>query len=121
MGVYFDGGNRLQRGSGVGGWLKLASRLFSPFARVAKKAIESNTGRKIVNAVKEQAIDSSMNIASDIAKGRNIKESIGDEFENAKSNSKRKALEIGVDYLKNSDIKTKKRKKTFKEQVKEEE
>ena len=118
MGLYFDGGNRLQRGSGVGGWLKLASRLFSPLARVAKKALESNTGKKIVNAVKEQAIDSSINIATDIVKGRNLKDSIGDEFENAKSNSKRKALEIGVDYLKDNNNKTKKRKIQLKSKLK---
>ena len=118
MGIYFDGGDRLQRGTGVGGWLKLASRLFSPLARVTKKALESNTGKKIVNAVKEQAIDSSINIATDIAKGRNLKESIGDEFENVKSNSKRKAIEIGTDYLKDNDNKRKKKKMQSKGKLK---
>ena len=86
MGIYFDGGDRLQRGRGVGGLLKLASKLFSPLTRIAKKAIQSNTGKQITNAVKEQAIQSSINVASDIAKGRNIKDSIEDEFENAKTN-----------------------------------
>ena len=118
MGVYFAGGDRLQRGSGVGGLLKLASRLFSPLARVAKKALNSNTGRKIVNAVKEQAIDSSINIATDIAKGRNLKESLEDEFENAKSNSKRKAIGIGIDYLKGNTNKRKKRKIELKSKLK---
>ena len=100
MGIYFDGGDRLQRGRGVGGLLKLASKLFSPLTRIAKKAIQSNTGKQITNAVKEQAIQSSINVASDIAKGRNIKDSIEDEFENAKTNSKKRAFEIGIDYLK---------------------
>ena len=118
MGVYFDGGGRLQRGSGVGGFLKLASRLFSPLARVAKKALESNTGRKLVKAVKEQAIDSSINIATDIAKGRNLKDSLEDEFENAKSNSKRKAIGIGLDYLKGNENTRKKRKIQIKSKLK---
>ena len=87
-------------------------------ARVTKKALESNTGKKIVNAVKEQAIDSSINIATDIAKGRNLKESIGDEFENVKSNSKRKAIEIGTDYLKDNDNKRKKKKMQSKGKLK---
>ena len=118
MGVYFDGGDRLQRGSGIGGFLKLASRLFSPLARVAKKALNSNTGRKLVKAVKEQAIDSSINIATDIAKGRNLKDSLEDEFENAKSNSKRKAIGIGLDYLKGNDNTRKKRKIQLKSKLK---
>ena len=66
MGIYFDGGERLQRGRGIGGLLKLASKLFSPLARVAKKALQSNTGKKLANAVKEQAIESSINVASDL-------------------------------------------------------
>ena len=110
MGIYFDGGDRLQRGRGVGGLLKLASKLFSPLTRIAKKAIQSNTGKQITNAVKEQAIQSSINVASDIAKGRNIKDSIEDEFENAKTNSKKRAFEIGIDYLKGRDN-TKRKKK----------
>ena len=110
MGIYFDGGERLQRGRGIGGLLKLASKLFSPLARVAKKALQSNTGKKLANAVKEQAIESSINVASDLAKGKDLRQSFQDEFENAKASSKKRAIDIGIDYLKGSE-KRKKRKK----------
>ena len=96
----FVGGDRLQRGRGIGGILRIASRLFSPFAKVVKSALKSDTGRKIGNAVKEQAVESSINLVSDIAKGRNVKESLRDELENVKRNTKRKAVEIGLDELK---------------------
>ena len=76
--------------------LRLASKLFSPVARVVKNVLRSNTGKLIGNAVKEQAVESSINVVSDIAKGRNIKESLKDEIHNVKHNAKRKALDVGL-------------------------
>ena len=112
----FIGGERIQRGRGIGGILKIASKLFSPLMNVTKKALQTRTGKKIVNAVKEQAIDSSINIAQEIASGKNVKESLKDEFQNVKKNAKRKAVEIGSDYLKDAKKKSllnnKKKKKT---------
>lgn len=105
MGLYFVGGERIQKGKGIGGLLRFASKLFLPVSRVAKKAIQSNTGKKIIDAVKEQAVDSSINIASDIAKGKDIKDSLTNELENVKGNTKRKAVEIGLDYLKEKSAK----------------
>jgi hypothetical protein len=99
MGMYFAGTDRIQRGRGIGGLLKLASKLFTPLASFTKKALTSKVGEKVVKAVKKQAIDSSINIAKDLAAGKNVKESLKSEFENAKQNSKRKALETGSDYL----------------------
>ena len=96
----FIGGERVQRGKGIGGFMKIASRLFYPVVNIAKKALQSKTGRKIVDAVKEQAIDSSINIAKEIASGKNVKESLKDEFKNVKKNTKRKALEISADHIK---------------------
>jgi len=115
MALRFIGGDRIQRGRGVGGLLRLASKLFSPVARVVKNVLRSNTGKLIGNAVKEQAVESSINVVSDIAKGRNIKESLKDEIHNVKHNAKRKALEIGVSHLKNfssESDKFRKKKKT---------
>ena len=109
MGLYFVGGERIQKGRGIGGLLRFASKLFLPISRVAKKAIQSNTGKKIVDAVKEQAIDSSINIASDIAKGKDLKGSFSNEFENVKDKTKRKAVEIGLDYLKEKSAKNRKK------------
>lgn len=122
MALRFIGGHRIQRGRGVGGLLRLASKLFSPVARVVKNVLRSNTGKLIGNAVKEQAVESSINVVSDIAKGRNIKESLKDEIHNVKHNAKRKALEIGVSHLKNfsseSDKFRKKKKTTPKKKTK---
>ena len=99
MGLYFTGSDRIQRGRGIGGLLKIASKLFAPLASFTKKALTSKVGEKVVKAVKKQAIDSSINIAKDLAAGKNVKESLKSEFENAKQNSKRKALEMGSHYL----------------------
>ena len=78
------------------------------------KALKSQTGKKIINAVKNQAIDSSINVARDLAEGKGFKESLKDEYENAKTNAKRKALDIGSEYLKerNSGFSSRKRIRT---------
>lgn len=102
----FIGGDRLQRGRGIGGILRIASRLLSPIAKVVKSALHSDTGKKIGNAVKQQAIESSINLASDIAKGKTVKQSFKDELEKVKHNTKRKAVEIGLDHLKNYSTKS---------------
>ena len=109
MGLYFVGGERLQKGKGIGGLMRFASKLFLPISRVAKKAIQSNTGKKIVDAVKEQAIDSSINIATDIAKGKDLKGSLSNELENVKDKTKRKAVEIGLDFLNEKSAKNRKK------------
>lgn len=100
MGLYFAGGDRIQRGRGIGGLLRIASKLFSPIGSLAKKALESNNGKKIINAVKKQAIDSSINVVKDVTQGKQLGESLKDEFQNVKKNVKRKAIDIGIDVLK---------------------
>ena len=99
MGVYFTGGERLQRGKGIGGLLKVASKLFSPLASLAKKAVRSETGKQVLSAVKKQAIDSSINIANDIANGKSVKDSLDTELANVKQQTKRKAIELGSEFL----------------------
>ena len=103
MGMFFPGGKRIQRGRGIGGWLGIASKLFRPLGSLAVKAIKSPAGKKIVNAVKNQAIDSSINVANDLASGKGVKESLKDEFENVKESTKRKVLTIGSNYLKENN------------------
>ena len=114
MGVFFRGGERIQRGTGIGGWLRLASKLFTPLKNVAQKVLSSKTGKKVISSVKEQAIDSSINLAKDLAGGKDLKSSINDEMENVKDNVKRKAVDIGLDFLK---AKKKKQQKTKKKVV----
>ena len=114
MGDFFRGGERIQRGKGIGGWLRLASKLFTPLKNVAQKVLSSKTGKKVISSVKEQAIDSSINLAKDLAAGKDLKSSINDEMENVKDNVKRKAVDIGIDFLK---AKKKKHQKTKKKVV----
>ena len=111
MGLHFVGGERIQRGRGVGGLLKLATKLFFPVAKIAQKALKSKTGQKIVNAVKDQAVNSSMNIANELIQGKSIKDSFSNELKTVKKKAKRKAVEIGVDLVNNQNKKIKRKKK----------
>ena len=100
MGTFFRGGERIQRGKGIGGVLRIASKLFTPLKNIVQKALSSETGKKVISSVKEQAIDSSINLAKDLASGKDLKRSITDEIGNVKANAKRKAIDIGIDLLK---------------------
>ena len=113
MGLFFHGGERIQRGRGIGGLFRFASKLFKPLGTLAVKAVKSPAGKKIVNAVKNQAIDSSIKVAQDLVSGKSVKESLKDEFENVKETAKRKVLNLGTDYLRenNSSFLPKKEKK----------
>ena len=122
MGVLFVGGERLQRGRGIGGILKIAGRLFSPLKNLVGSVIKSEPGKQAVKALKKQAVASSLNIANNIASGKNIKESLKDELTEVKNKTKRKAFKIGSEYLstnyKNAESKPKK-KKIAKKNIKE--
>lgn len=111
MGAFFKGGERIQKGKGIGGWLRLATKLFTPLKNVAQKVLSSKTGKKVISSVKNQAIDSSINLAQDLASGKDLKRSITDEMENVKDNVKRKAVDIGIDFLKEKKKKHSKTKK----------
>ena len=69
MTLKFTGGEYLQRGRGLGGLLRLAKSVFSPIVRTVAKAANSNTGKSILNALKQQAIDSTVNLATDALRG----------------------------------------------------
>ena len=90
MSLRFVGSEHLQRGRGIGGLLRLMKSVFSPVAKsVGKKvvsAIKSSSGKKILNVLKDQAIDSSMTLASNALKGNDMNTSIQDELNNVKSN-----------------------------------
>ena len=49
MAPYFHGGERLQRGRGIGGLLRIASKLFRPMGTLTAKALKSQTGKKITS------------------------------------------------------------------------
>ena len=91
----FRGGERLQRGRGIGGLLRLAKGLFKPILKSAKAAITSNVAKAIGKAVTNQLVESGANIATDALMGNDVNESI----QRGLQNTKQKAV-AGVQNLK---------------------
>ena len=79
MSIRFSGGERFQRGRGIGGLLRIAKNLFQPIVKTIGRAVKSNTGRAIGNALKEQVIESGTNLAKDIILGNDLKEGVNRE------------------------------------------
>ena len=88
MSLRFRGGERLQRGRGIGGLLRLLKSVFSPLVKSAGKTIvkaaRSNTGKMIGNALKEQAIDSAVKLGDDAMRGEDMDVSLQNEMEHVK-------------------------------------
>ena len=87
MTLKFTGGEYLQRGRGLGGLLRLAKSVFSPIARTVVKAAKSNTGKSILNALKQQAIESTVNLATDALRGNDMSESFQGELGSIRENA----------------------------------
>ena len=84
MSLRFRGGERLQRGRGIGGLLRLVKSVFSPLVKTVAKAAKSNTGKALGNALKEQAISSAINLTGDVIQGNNLKESLKNELKSGR-------------------------------------
>ena len=87
MTLKFTGGEYLQRGRGLGGLLRLAKSVFSPIVRTVSKAANSNTGKSILNALKQQAIESTVNLATDALRGNDMSESFQGELSSIRENA----------------------------------
>ena len=95
MSLRFRGGERLQRGRGIGGLLHLAKGLLKPVVKSAKEAITSNTAKAIGKAVANQMVESGANIATDALMGNDMNESMYRELQNTRQNAA-----VGVQNLK---------------------
>ena len=95
MSLRFRGGERLQRGRGIGGLLRLAKGLLKPVVKSAKEAITPNTTKAIGKAVANQMVESGANIATDALMGNDINESMYRELQNTRQNAA-----VGVQNLK---------------------
>ena len=88
MSIRFRGGERLQRGRGIGGLLRLVKSVFSPlvksFGRTALKAATSKTGQKAIASIKEQALSSAANMTADAIRGNDLSESLQKEVSAAR-------------------------------------
>ena len=94
MSLRFRGGERLQRGRGIGGLLRLFKSVFSPLVKSAGKTIvkaaTSDTGKAVLRNIKDQAIDSAVKLTADAIRGEDMGESLQNEIQEVK----RKAADV---------------------------
>jgi len=94
MSLRFRGGERLQRGRGVGGLLRLFKSVFSPLVKSAGKTIvkaaTSDTGKAVLRNIKDQAIDSAVKLTTDAMRGEDMDVSVQNEMQQVK----RKAADV---------------------------
>ena len=88
MGIQFYGGERIQKGRGIGGLLRLLKSVFLPAVKSVGKTVlrtaKSDTGKMIAHALKEQAIESGINLASSALRGENLKNAAEAELQTSK-------------------------------------
>ena len=88
MGIQFYGGERVQKGRGIGGLLRLLKSVFMPAVKSVGKTVlraaKSDTGKMIGHALKEQAIESGINLATSALRGENLKNTVETEFQTSK-------------------------------------
>ncbi len=94
MSLRFRGGERLQRGRGIGGLLRLLKSVFSPLVKSAGKTIvkaaTSDTGKAVLRNIKDQAIDSAVKLTADAIRGEDMVVSLQNEMQQVK----RKAADV---------------------------
>ena len=109
MSIRFRGGERIQRGRGIGGLLRIAKGLFKPLAKGVQTALTSNAAKTAGKAIANQLVESGANIATAALMGNNVNDTLKRELEAGRHNAV-----IGVQNLKNSlnnvDTSEKKRK-----------
>ena len=88
MGIQFYGGERIQKGRGIGGLLRLLKSVFMPAVKSVGKTVlraaKSDTGKMIGRALKEQAIESGINLATSDLRGENLKDAAETELQTSK-------------------------------------
>ena len=97
MSIRFSGGDRFQRGRGIGGILRIAKNLFQPIIKTIGRAVKSNTGKAIGKAIKEQVIESGTNLATDVLRGNNLSEGLNREVNTFKERGA-----VGIEQLQKS-------------------
>ena len=97
MALRFRGGERLQRGRGIGGLLRVAKGLFKPLFKSAQTALTSNAAKAAGKAITNQLVESGANIATAALMGNNVNDTLKRELEAGRHNAV-----IGVQNFKNS-------------------
>ena len=97
MSIRFSGGERFQRGRGIGGLLRLAKGLFKPAMETIGRVVKSNTGKAVGRVLKKQAIETATNLAGDILSGNSFKEGVEREVNNIKGKAASHIQQLGND------------------------
>ena len=97
MSIRFRGGERIQRGRGIGGLLRIAKGLFKPLAKGVQTALTSNAAKTAGKAIANQLVESGANIATAALMGNNVNDTLKREMEAGRQNAI-----VGVQMLKNS-------------------
>ena len=108
MSIRFSHGGRFQRGRGIGGLLRLAKGLLKPVIQTIGKAAKANTGKAVGRALKNQAIESATNLATDILSGNSLKEDVEREVNNMKGRAVLGLQHLGEDNYRDKKKKNKK-------------
>ena len=111
MSIRFSGGERFQRGRGIGGLLRLAKGLFKPAIETIGRVVKSNTGKAVGRVLKKQAIETATNLAGDILSGNSLKEGVEREVNNIKDKTLLHIKKLGDDKENNCRDKKRKNKK----------
>ena len=90
MSIKFRGGERIQKGKGIGGILRALGGIFKPLVKTLGstfvKAAKSSTGRAVGQALKEQAVTSLGNLTAEALRGNDLKKSLADEVVSVREN-----------------------------------
>ena len=111
MSIRFSGGERFQRGRGIGGLLRLAKGLFKPAMETIGRVVKSNTGKAVGRVLKKQAIETATNLAGDILSGNSFKEGVEREVNNIKGKAASHIQQLGNDNNNNNCKEIKRRTK----------
>ena len=91
MSIKFRGGERIQRGKGIGGILRALGGIFKPLVKslgsTVVKAAKSSTGKAVGRVLKEQALSSVANLTAETLRGNDLKKSLADEVVSVRENA----------------------------------
>lgn len=109
MALRFSNHERIQRGRGIGGLLRIAKSFFKPIIDTVGRAVGSSTGKRVINSVKKQALESGSHVLGDLLEGNNLSDSLSSEANLVKNKIKRVAGNTLTDFEEGNNKKRKKK------------
>ena len=62
---------------------------------IVKKAITSNTGKRLINSLKRQAIESGTHVLGDVIQGKNVGDSLNEELSSVRESAGKALQNLG--------------------------